>query len=96
MYGGMVMEDGNAKEVLSKTYHPYTKALLDSLPKFGDHYQNIELKTIAGNVPNPLKPEKGCPFEPRCDYKKPECSLKVPEMNNEGHNYRCIINGVKN
>jgi oligopeptide/dipeptide ABC transporter ATP-binding protein len=103
MYGGLILETGNTNEVLQSPCHPYTRALLDSIPKLGMHYKSRQLKTIPGNVPDPLFPEPGCPFEPRCPLAIPECRQEIPKMylqkNSENqdvpHEYRCIILGVK-
>jgi oligopeptide/dipeptide ABC transporter ATP-binding protein len=95
MYGGMMMETGLTNEVLKTPFHPYTKALLDSLPVFGEHYTEYELRTIQGTIPDPLKPEPGCPFAPRCSYVKPECIEKIPDIVFDTHHFRCIIPGVK-
>jgi oligopeptide/dipeptide ABC transporter ATP-binding protein len=95
MYNGLVMEEGRSKDVLSKPLHPYTKALLDSHPRFGDHYSKVKLRTIPGNIPDPMKLEPGCPFEPRCYLAKKECKIKLPDIVKDKHLYRCIIKGVK-
>ena len=95
MYGGLIMEEGPAQEVLNRPLHPYTKGLLDSLPRFGSHYSEQPLRSIPGDVPNPLKPEPGCPFAPRCWLVKEECRKEIPPFITESHIHRCIIPGVK-
>ncbi|HOV13688.1 MAG TPA: ABC transporter ATP-binding protein [Spirochaetota bacterium] len=91
MYGGLIMEEGQTSNVLKNPKHPYTKALLKSLPRFGDHYTDSKLFSINGNVPNPLKPETGCPFAPRCGFVKEQCKNRIPDLKNQPHIYRCII-----
>lgn len=91
MYGGLIMEEGKTKDVLSKPKHPYTEALLKSLPRFGEHYTQKRLHSIRGSVPNPLNFDKGCPFAPRCSYVKDDCKLRIPDMTIGEHNLRCIL-----
>ena len=101
MYAGLVAETGPAEAVLSRSHHPYSRALLDSHPHLGDHYTEKTLATIPGTIPDPHHPEPGCPFEPRCKYARTECRLKVPPLlDAEGtppgtHQYRCVVKGVK-
>ena len=73
MYGGLIMEKGNSDQIIKNPRHPYTKALLASTPKFGSHYTKQELFSIPGRVTDPASPESGCPFAPRCGFKKDEC-----------------------
>lgn len=73
MYGGKIMESGNADKIINAPEHPYTKALVASLPKFGTHYTDTKMSFIKGRVTSPAAPESGCPFEPRCNVSKPEC-----------------------
>ncbi len=91
MYGGLIMEEGKTKDVLSSPKHPYTKALLKSMPKFGDHYRDNRLLSIEGNVPNPLKIGAGCPFAPRCSYALELCKKEIPQIVSKPHNYRCFV-----
>lgn len=73
MYGGMIMERGNTKTVLSNPIHPYTKALIKASPVFGTNYKFQKLEYIPGKVTDPANPEIGCPFEPRCSKKSEKC-----------------------
>lgn len=73
MYGGLIMEKGTSAQIIKNPRHPYTKALLASTPKFGSHYTEQELSSIPGRVTDPASPEPGCPFAPRCSFKKDEC-----------------------
>jgi oligopeptide/dipeptide ABC transporter ATP-binding protein len=104
MYGGLVLEEGPSALILNSPYHPYTRALLDSLPSLGDHYRHKTLKTIPGTVPNPYRPEPGCPFAPRCSMAVGQCATAVPELLaaedtlngvKTRHKYRCIFPGIK-
>lgn len=80
MYGGLIMEKGTSAQIIKNPRHPYTKALLASTPKFGSHYTEQELSSIPGRVTDPASPVPGCPFAPRCGFKKDEC---------EKENFRC-------
>jgi len=74
MYGGIIMEKGISKEVMKSPQNPYTKALLASTPKFGMHYKTDRLVSIPGKVTDPVTPEPGCPFAPRCPEAAAECA----------------------
>ena len=66
MYAGKIMEQAETFELFDHTMHPYTRGLLDSIPRIG---QNAErLHTIPGVVPNLLHLSQGCPFSNRCEY----------------------------
>ena len=86
MYGGMAMESGPADGIINSPLHPYTKALLAASPAFGSHYSREKLLTIPGKVPDPVRPEPGCPFAPRCTQARPECTLAVPPPSIISHN----------
>ena len=96
MYSGLVMENSSAMAILENPMHPYTAGLIASLPAFGEHYTRRKLQSIPGTVPDPVNPEPGCPFKPRCKLALDECSLTVPELEREDGLYRCIVNGPKN
>jgi len=97
MYMGNIVESGTALEVLGSPKHPYTKALLDSIPVLG-RGKNQKLEPIKGTTPNPYKRPKGCQFAPRCLFARPECSLSMPdEVITEGtHMVRCFRLGEIN
>ena len=78
MYAGQIVELAPAKELLRKPFHPYTTALMNSVPKLrGDADR---LAAIPGNVPRPGDFPPGCRFAPRCPIARPECSEKIPEL----------------
>ena len=99
MYGGMVMEQGPAARVLKHPHHPYTAGLLASLIPFGTHASSARLATLAGSPPNPLQPEPGCPFAPRCPAVTDRCRAAVPEFQavegSSNHLHRCVLSGEK-
>ena len=78
MYAGQIVELSPARELLRRPLHPYTRALMNSVPKLrGDV---ARLSAIPGNVPRIGNFPPGCRFAPRCPMAKPECSEKIPEL----------------
>jgi oligopeptide/dipeptide ABC transporter ATP-binding protein len=78
MYAGRVVEAGDADTVLSRPSHPYTEALLRSVPQLEHH--GADLFTIPGSPPNPARVPSGCPFHPRCHRVVERCSSVRPEL----------------
>jgi oligopeptide/dipeptide ABC transporter ATP-binding protein len=78
MYGGRVMEEGPVQAIFDDPRHPYTRALLNSIP--GRTPGKQRLTEIAGQSPNPMNPPSGCPFHPRCTVALPDCATTVPAM----------------
>ena len=72
MYGGLVCEQGTAREIFYEPKHPYTWGLLHSIPKITQR-KGEKLIPINGTPPDMLRPPKGCPFAPRCPYALPVC-----------------------
>jgi oligopeptide/dipeptide ABC transporter ATP-binding protein len=79
MYAGRVVESGPVADVFTSPQHPYTEALLQSIPMLG-MTQAEPLRVIRGTVPSPLNWPDGCRFEPRCDYAFPKCSEEHPPL----------------
>ena len=79
MYAGRVVERGPVEEIFSSPQHPYTEALLESIPLLGMRYTD-PLKAIRGTVPNPLDWPPGCRFAPRCDYVFDKCVASDPPL----------------
>ncbi len=90
MYMGNIIESGSAEEVLDHPTHPYTKALLKSIPILGKG-ANQDINPIKGSTPDPYKRPPGCQFEPRCDYACEECKKAMPDEHMLGgtHMVRC-------
>ena len=92
MYAGQVVEESDADRIFYDPKHPYTKALLSSIPRMDENRE--VLNTISGIVPS-LKnmPERGCRFVNRCPEAMPECSEIDPELGEteKGHSVRCIL-----
>jgi peptide/nickel transport system ATP-binding protein/oligopeptide transport system ATP-binding protein len=78
MYAGQIVELSPAKELLRRPLHPYTKALINSVPKLAGGASR--LSAIPGNVPRIGNFPPGCRFAPRCPIAKPECSEKIPDL----------------
>ena len=78
MYAGQIVELAPARELLSHPLHPYTRALMASVPKLGG--DAARLTTIPGTVPRLGNFPTGCRFAPRCSMAKPECSRSMPEL----------------
>jgi peptide/nickel transport system ATP-binding protein len=72
MYGGLVCEQGTAREIFYEPKHPYTWGLLHSIPKINQQ-KGEKLIPIDGTPPDMLRPPRGCPFAPRCPYALPVC-----------------------
>jgi oligopeptide/dipeptide ABC transporter ATP-binding protein len=78
MYAGQIVELAPAKELLRRPLHPYTKALMNSVPKLRGEVER--LPAIPGNVPRIGDFPPGCRFAPRCPIARPECSQNMPEL----------------
>jgi len=78
MYAGQIVELAPALELLRRPLHPYTRALMNSVPKLSGNL--ARLQAIGGNVPSLGNFPPGCRFAPRCPIAKPECSKAVPEL----------------
>lgn len=77
MYAGNLCEVANVKALFERPLHPYTRALLDAVPKFA---MEGALRSIEGNVPNLVTPPPGCRFHPRCPQAIEMCQAAVPEL----------------
>ncbi|MCU7376628.1 ABC transporter ATP-binding protein [Paucibacter sp. O1-1] len=77
MYLGQVAEIGPSEALFETPAHPYTKALLSSMPAM-DPDMRTEEAPLAGDPPNPINPPSGCRFHPRCAQAAPICSQRVP------------------
>ena len=91
MYMGNIVETGLAKEVLKNPAHPYTKALLESIPMLGKG-KDQDLRPIRGSTPDPFNRPKGCQFSPRCDFSTSECENMMPDekLIDGTHKCRCF------
>lgn len=76
MYMGQVVEYTTSNELFKNPMHPYTRALLNSIPTIDLSRRNRERITIKGEVSSPINPTPGCRFAPRCPYANEECKEK--------------------
>ena len=93
MYLGRVVEQAPIEALFYDPQHPYTRALLRSIPHVGSRTK-ARLEPIRGVVPDPYTTVTGCPFHPRCDFVKPGiCDRVVPAETamDEGHTVRCFL-----
>lgn len=78
MYAGQVLERGTVDEIFYEAKHPYTWALLSSVPKLAK-YNKQELYTLKGTPPDLILPLEHCPFAARCEFCMPICKERMPE-----------------
>ena len=94
MYAGHVIERGSAGHVIDQPEHPYTSALIASMPRL-EVAPGQRLTAIGGRPPNLLALGPGCPFEPRCNRHLPQCAEARPElMPGDGDHWRACWNPV--
>ena len=79
MYGGRAAEAGRTPEVFEQPAHPYTDALLASIPDIADP-PHTPLRSIEGNPPDMAPPPRGCRFAPRCRHASDTCRAVLPEL----------------
>ena len=89
MYTGHIVEQAPVKELFESPKHPYTKGLLNAIPKITRERNPLE--TIEGMVPNPTERIEGCSFSPRCPYATDQCRKAEPPMAelSDGRLVRC-------
>ncbi len=92
MYAGRIVEEGPTRALFRTPRHPYTRALLASLPRL-DEGEGAQLRTIAGLPPNLSRIPPGCPFHPRCAYAEDRCRTDEPRLESaaEGHRKSCWV-----
>jgi peptide/nickel transport system ATP-binding protein len=81
MYLGRIVEVGETQSVYENPSHPYTRGLLDSIPKLvlADD-ASVTFRPIHGELPSPLSPPAGCHFHPRCPIAVGRCKVETPEL----------------
>ena len=80
MYAGQVVEEAGIDDIFHKPSHPYTRALLRSIPKRGKRIAGAKFESIEGMVPDLKKLPKGCRFQGRCDIEKERCREEEPPL----------------
>lgn len=89
MYAGQIVEEGTVEDLFEHPHHPYTKGLMDSIPRLGG--ARGKLHVIKGSVPDLEAMPQGCRFNPRCEYATDICREKTPELEitSDGRRARC-------
>ena len=95
MYAGRICETATAERIFNNPQHPYTIALLSTIPRVDKRYTNIQhkrLTVVPGRIPNLILPPTGCRFHPRCVEADGECSRTQPELKTVevGHVVSCL------
>jgi oligopeptide/dipeptide ABC transporter ATP-binding protein len=80
MYAGQVVETGSVYDIFHKPQHPYTHALLESIPKTGPKQHGQRLPTIEGIVPGLMNLPPGCRFHDRCKFCEERCIIEAPQL----------------
>jgi oligopeptide/dipeptide ABC transporter ATP-binding protein len=90
MYAGQIVEESSSIELLRRPLHPYTRALMNSVPELG--HTRPRLSTIPGNVPRLGHWPAGCHFAPRCSISRPDCESKPISLldASPGRSVRCL------
>jgi oligopeptide/dipeptide ABC transporter ATP-binding protein len=90
MYAGRVAERGSADEIFHRPAHPYTRGLLESIPRL-EYPRKTRLKTIDGMVPGLMDMPAGCRFNNRCQYRVERCTAVAPALDavTDGHGVSC-------
>ena len=93
MYLGRVVEQGTVDDIFHDPKHPYTKALLQSIPSI-ESVPRLKLATISGSIPHPFNRPTGCPFHPRCvSFMAGRCDIEVPLLQavGKGRTVSCFL-----
>lgn len=90
MFLGKVCEIGRTEEIFSNPIHPYTKFLIDAVPKPDPTLRKEDKQLLQGEIPSPINPPNGCRFHTRCPYAKDICGQEEPSIINiEGRLVAC-------
>ncbi|CAB5138117.1 Oligopeptide transport system permease protein OppB (TC 3.A.1.5.1) [Olavius algarvensis associated proteobacterium Delta 3] len=96
MYGGRICETATTEQIFNNPQHPYTKALLETIPRVDQSYSEVDnkrLTVVPGRIPNLITPPTGCRFHPRCVEADGDCALIKPELKETkepGHVVSCL------
>jgi oligopeptide/dipeptide ABC transporter ATP-binding protein len=90
LYLGKIVEEGSKEDIIERPLHPYTQALLDSIPILGMGEREVKIK---GEIPNPIDLPSGCRFHPRCPFSEDKCRQIEPEYREikRGHFVACHL-----
>src|SRR5690606_34470931 len=84
MYAGRIIESGTAPDIYHDPRHPYTLALLRSVPRM-DQPRRARLDPVQGQPPDLTRLDGGCSFRPRCGFSVPGCASGAPRLEPIGH-----------
>jgi oligopeptide/dipeptide ABC transporter ATP-binding protein len=96
MYLGRIVETGTVEELFASSRHPYTRALLSAVPPADpDAADSREPVVLPGDLPSPVNPPSGCPFNPRCPRRQDDCPRSMPPLepvydDGPGHRTACF------
>jgi oligopeptide transport system ATP-binding protein len=91
MYLGRIVELASRDELFRNPQHPYTQALMSSIPTIGQGKKKMA-KILTGEIPSPINPPSGCAFHPRCSYKMDICAQTAPKLEGpEAHLRSCHL-----
>ncbi len=96
MYLGQCVEQADSDELFRNPKHPYTKALLSSVPEPSLKGKKLEHSLIKGELSSPIDPPPGCRFASRCEFAGPECRAADPALRDcgSGHKVACVRNNL--
>lgn len=80
MFLGKLCELGDTEEIYSNPLHPYTRFLLEAIPKADPHQRRTQRLLLSGELPSPVNPPSGCRFHTRCPYATDRCKTQEPEL----------------
>lgn len=92
MYLGRVVEEADTETVFRRPNHPYTKSLLDAVPRIENRKRAFSV--VKGEIPSPINPPAGCHFHPRCPMATERCRVEVPKLREvaPGQRSACHLN----
>jgi oligopeptide/dipeptide ABC transporter ATP-binding protein len=87
-----VVEEAPTETIFRHANHPYTRSLLDSVPRIENRKRAFTV--VKGEIPSPLNPPQGCHFHPRCPHAFDRCRVDVPALRDvaPGHRSACHLN----
>ncbi|MDF2676722.1 MAG: peptide transporter substrate-binding protein [Bacillota bacterium] len=92
MFLGKICEIGNTEDIFTNPLHPYTKFLIDAVPKPDPTLRKENKQLLQGDIPSPVNPPSGCRFHTRCPYSKDICKEKEPQMKDfDGRQAACFL-----
>ena len=88
-YAGRVAEIGTTKDIFENPQHPYTRGLMNAIPKPGS--RGKKMAAIPGTVPSNPGTVTGCPFAPRCEFAFDKCHIELPALMGKNHQAACFL-----